>query len=77
MPGHPLPDTTKECRQLLEMILELAESNSLANEETAMKAIERLGKKRCRLAIIYIIREFSRNEWGMKPRLVKKAKDYL
>lgn len=73
----PLPKTTEECTQLLELILDLAESSSTRNEETALKAVERLSKRRCAKALIYIVHEFRNETWGQKARIAEKAREYI
>lgn len=74
---RPLPKTTEECSQLLEMVLEFANSTLLSRQEAALKAVERLCKKRCTKALTYIVREFSGSSWGFKQRLADNARECL
>jgi len=74
---HPLPRTTEECSILLETVLEKADSSLLSKQQAALKALERLCKKRCTKALAYINREFSGSSLLLKQQLAKMARECL
>ena len=71
------PNTTEECRELLEMILEFADSTLLDKQQSALKAVDRLCKKRCTRALTYIMREFSGSSLILKRQIVSKIRECL
>jgi hypothetical protein len=74
---HPLPETTEECKMLLETVLEKADSSLISDQKAAFKALERLCEKKCTKALTYVMREFSNSSLLLKQQLANKARDCL